>query len=73
MFPTLGRLVRLILLYKAGLSSIVSNFRPICLSNTLTKLFMSMFARSLTVRAAESGMIDIKWQKGLHDWSSGVH
>ena len=53
------------LLFKAEPSTSPANFRPICLANTVGKLFMSMFTQSLTAWARTAGVIDTSWQKGF--------
>lgn len=60
-----------LLFKKGGKPHVVGDFRPICLASALGKLFMSMFAASLTSWAVAAGVIDRTWQKGFMPGTSG--
>ena len=70
--PDMWKYARLILLWKAGDTSLPSNFRPICLTNSLGKIFMSMLARSLAAWAKDNGVINTSWQKGFMPGVTGT-
>jgi len=70
--PDVWKYGRIILLFKAGDTSLPANFRPICLTNTLGKLFMTMFARSLATWCKDNGVINTSWQKGFMPGVTGT-
>ena len=65
-------LIKLLMKDRNGSSALPDNFRPICLTNTLGKLFMSMFARSLANWCTENGIIRTDMQKGFLPRVSGT-
>ena len=65
-------LIKLLMKDRNGSSELPDNFRPICLTNTLGKLFMSMFARSLANWCTENGIIRTDMQKGFLPRVSGT-
>ena len=72
--PDVWKYGRIILIHKAAGTPTddPANFRPICLTNTLGKLFMTMFARSLATWCRENGVINTEWQKGFMPGVSGT-
>ena len=65
-------LIKLLMKDRNGSPALPDNFRPICLTNTLGKLFMSMFARSLANWCTENGIIRTDMQKGFLPRVSGT-
>ncbi len=69
--PDSWKVGNIVLLHKGDDPSKVGNFRPICLSNTIGKIFMGMLARSLSIWLIKSGALDTSWQKGFVPGISG--
>jgi len=53
------------LLYKSGPATVCSNFRPITLSNTIGKIFLSGLSNAVTRWSVAAGIIDTSLQKGF--------
>ena len=64
-FPRTWKIGVTILLHKSGATDDPSNFRPICLTNSIGKLFTSILLERLTKYAVDNKFINTSLQKGF--------